>query len=205
MPQVFLAKYFLLALIVFGVNVVPAFMPATWSLLAFFYLRYHLLFAPTIIIGAACATLGRIVLYALSKDFLQPHIPKKSRENLLVLGNYLNKNQKLAVSFVLGYAFLPIPSNQVFIAAGLADVNITLIAFSFFIGRLISYSFWVSLSNRVAKNLETVIIRHYTKIGTPIAELISILLIILVILTPWKKILVWFQKRGWIKSLTDKS
>jgi hypothetical protein len=55
-------EYLILGVLVFGVNIVPAFMPPTWIILAFFYLRYHLNLLPTVIIGAAAATLGRVVL-----------------------------------------------------------------------------------------------------------------------------------------------
>ncbi len=40
MPVTFL--YLILALLVFGMNIVPAFMPPTWLVLAFFYIHFEL-------------------------------------------------------------------------------------------------------------------------------------------------------------------
>lgn len=189
MNDLFLAEYIILTVLVFGMNVIPAFMPATWTVLAFFYIKYNLLLIPTVAIGAIAATAGRIVLYSLSRQFIQPHLKGKTKENLFALGDFLNSNQKLAFTVVLAYAYLPIPSNEVFIAAGLAGVNIKIIAFSFFIGRLISYTFWVSLTNHVAQNLEGIFARSYTRLGATIAEILGIVVLIAITQIPWKKLL----------------
>lgn len=193
MIETVLVKYLILSVFVFGINVIPAFMPATWVVLAFFYLKYHLLLVPTVIIGALSATAGRIILSVISKQFIQPVLSSKTKENLFALGNFLNKNIKLAFSVVFAYAFLPIPSNQVFIAAGLANVNLKVIAFSFLLGRLISYTFWISVTTRVARNLETIFIHHYTKLGTTIAEILSLVLLYAITQIPWKKVLKGFN------------
>lgn len=164
-------------------------MPPTWSVLAFFYLRYHLQFIPTVIIGATAATLGRIILATLVKLYLRPIIPKRAMENYTALGNYLKRNKKLTVPLLLTYAFFPIPSNDVYITAGLANLDLKLIAFSFFCGRLVSYAFWVGLAYRTSKSLNHIFAAHFSKGGAIIGELIGFGLIILIGSINWKKVL----------------
>ncbi len=172
----------------FGMNVIPAFMPATWSVLALFYIKYELAFAPVIIIGASMAALGRVVLYLIARDFLRKVIPEKWLVNYNDLGKILTIDRKVTIPLVVAYAFLPIPSNQVFIAAGLARADIKIIAAAFFFGRLLSYSFWVASAMRISNSLDTLFIHHFSRLRFA-PEILSFALILLLGVIPWKKVL----------------
>lgn len=187
--MILLAPYALLASIVLGLNVIPAFMPPTWIVLAFFVAKYDLQLLPVVLIGATCATLGRVVLANLSKNFFRRLLPKNSQANYASIGAYLNNHQHITIPLVLTYAFLPIPSNHIFIAAGLAKVRIKLLAGSFFAGRLISYTFWVSVTQRLSDNLVDLFSRHYARTGSVIAEIAGLGLLLLLGTIGWKKIL----------------
>lgn len=184
-----LGLYVFLASIVLGINVIPAFMPPTWTILAFFVTKYDLQILPVVLIGASFATLGRIILAELSGTFFRRFLPKNLKENYASIGAYLNKNNKITIPLVVAYAFLPIPSNNIFIAAGLAKMRLRLLAASFFAGRLISYTFWVSLTDRLSDNLPDLFSRHYAKTGSIIVEIIGLILIYLLGKIAWKKIL----------------
>ncbi|MBI2085947.1 hypothetical protein HYT74_01245 [Candidatus Daviesbacteria bacterium] len=184
-----LGSYVLLASLVLGLNIIPAFMPPTWTVLAFFVTKYDLLLISVVLIGASCATLGRVVLAGISRKYFRRILSADSQENYASIGEYLNRNRRITIPLVVAYAFLPIPSNDVFIAAGLAKVKIKLLAGSFFVGRLISYTFWVSLTQRFSDNLTDIFSKHYAKTGSIILELVGLLLIYLVGKIAWKKIL----------------
>lgn len=188
----FLSQYLILACLVLGINVIPAFMPPTVALLAYFYFKYDLNLIPVVIIGACMATFGRIILSYVSRNFFRNFLPQNSKSNMDYLGNYLEHRERITVPFVFFYAFLPIPSNQVFITAGLARLNIKLIAFSFFIGRLISYTLWIGIADRVSDSLENIFNPHYSKI---ISFAIELLIIYLVSKIDWKKHLARRVKR----------
>lgn len=184
-----IAPYILLIPIILGMNVIPFFMPPTWIVLAFFVAKYDLNTLPVVLIGASCATLGRVILAFASQRFLRKLLPKNYQQNYASIGSYLNKHEALTIPLVLTYAFLPIPSNHVFIAAGLAKVRIKILAGSFLVGRLISYTFWVSLTQRFSDNLVDIFSKHYSKVGSVVVEIVGLLLLYLLGRIAWKKVL----------------
>lgn len=184
-----LEPYVFLASLVFGLNTIPAFMPPTWTVLAFFVTKYDLSLIPVVLIGASCATMGRIVLASISQKYFRRFFSPGSQENYASIGAYLNNHKHITIPLVIGYAFLPIPSNHVFIAAGLAKVKIKLLAGSFFVGRLISYTFWVSLTQRFSDNLIDLFSKYYAKTGSIVLEIAGLLLLYLFGKIAWKKIL----------------
>lgn len=144
-----LSAYLVLAVVILLINIAPAFVPPTWSVLAFFYLRYDLNLIFVIGIGVLMATSGRVILYLLSRYFKKYLLSYSSQKNLESLGAYLNSNRKVTLALILGYAFIPLPSNQLFIAAGFAKANLKLLAGSFAFGRVISYTWTVLLTGTV--------------------------------------------------------
>lgn len=186
--------YFLIGLFIFTMNAMPGFMPPTWLILAFFYLHFNLDLVPLVVIGASSASLGRVVLANFAKLYIRKYFPASWFKNYDALGAYLSQKQELTAPLVLTYAFFPIPSNQIFIVAGLSRLDLRIIAISFFIGRLISYTFWVSLANAVVDNLELVFTNHLLSTTTILAELAGFLLILLIGKINWQKLLKINQK-----------
>lgn len=181
--------YLILALIVLAINVAPVLMPATWTLLAFFIIKYDLALLPTIILGAMAATIGRMILANGARRYVRPFLSEKSKINLEALGKFLVGNKKLSIPLLVGYAFLPIPSNQVFIALGLSGLNFDLVAGSFFAGRLISYTFWVKMADKLADNYQGVISSGWTNPKSLITEGIGLVCVLLILVIPWGRIL----------------
>ena len=180
-------EYIFLACVILGINIIPAFMPPTWIILAFFYIQFHFLFFPTIIIGAIMATLGRVILALLSRKYGSRLLPKKLLKNYHSLGEFFEKNQHLTIPAVLMYAFFPIPSNQIYIIAGLSQISLKIIAFSFLVGRLISYSFWVKLSYNLSNDLGTLFIKNVANYKNLFLEILSLLIILFIGIIDWKK------------------
>lgn len=134
----------LVFLIVFGLNVIPAFAPPTWMVFSFLGFRFpdHAGWILAIT-GALAATLGRCILAKMSRVIVRGHwLSAESRDNLDSLRDELQSRPRLTFSLLLFYAFTPLPSNSVFIAYGLTTMNILRIAIPFFLGRFISYMFW---------------------------------------------------------------
>lgn len=180
-------SYLLLLLLIFAINVIPAFMPPTWVVLSFLFIQYHLLFWPTVILGVIGATSGRVVLALLSRKF-ESFLPEKLWKNYAELGELLKSRQSLTIPVVLGYAFSPVSSNSLFIIAGLSNLRLDIIAFSFFVGRVFTYSFWITASHQIGQRLEDIFSTHFTSINTLISALFSLLVIIVVGKIKWGKL-----------------
>ncbi len=145
----------LLFLIVFGLNIVPAFAPPTWMVFSYVGFRYAdvnvVLLA---MVGAAAATLGRIVLAKMARVIVrQRFMSESTRENIDTFRSQLEPRRKLTFSVFLFYAFTPLPSNYLFIAYGLTTMKLRMIAMPFFIGRSVSYSFWGMTASAVARRM----------------------------------------------------
>ena len=73
--------YLYLALLIFAMNIVPAFAPPTWSVLVLFQISYDLQPVWIIAIGAVAAGSGRYCLARLTR-LLQNKVSPRQRENL---------------------------------------------------------------------------------------------------------------------------
>lgn len=113
--------YLALVGVVFGANLLPAFGPPTWSLLVFFRLQSHIPAMPLVLIGALSAASGRMVL-ALASGRLRDHLPAGRIEHLQAARAALAGGRKRALAGLGLFALSPLPSSQLFIAAGLVAV-----------------------------------------------------------------------------------
>lgn len=179
----------ILSLIIYIINVIPLFMPPTWSILAFYYITFHPPLLETVILGAISATLGRVTLYYLSKNHFRKLFTKTMIKNYDALGKFFDKKQKISIPLFLTYAFFPISSNFVYIAAGLAKINIKILATSFLVGRFLSYGFWITATHIATTRLEDIFSKRVSNVGLIIIELLGLFLIILIGRINWKKVL----------------
>ncbi len=184
----FIEIYLFLFSIVFIINLIPAFMPPTWIVLSFFYLQYHLLFFPTVILGVISAASGRITL-ALVVRKLKKYFPNRFIKNYEYLGDYLELNQKFTIPVILGYAFSPLSSNSLFIMAGLSNINLKIVALSFIIGRSITYPLWIVTSHQIHDRLDDILVGNLSRVGSFITVIVSVLIIIIIGKINWTKVI----------------
>jgi hypothetical protein len=142
-----LARLLLAVAVGFGINLMPAFGPPTWAVLVFFRFRFPEVPASGLIVGGAlAASAGRLLLALVFRAF-GTKLPPKRQESLQVLGHALGEHRAgLLASFAL-FATAPLPSAQMFEAAGLARVRLRPLLAAFFLGRLVSYSIYVGAAS----------------------------------------------------------
>ena len=157
----------LLFILVFILNVVPAFAPPTWITLSFLgFSMPHVPIGALALIGATAATLGRVTLAKLSRAMVpRRFLDEPTRKNIGAIKDVLEKRRVFAFGTFLAYAFSPLPSNYLFIAYGLTTLRLTLVAFPFFVGRLASYSFWVTTASAVGDRLDLDSIESVSYVG----------------------------------------
>jgi uncharacterized membrane protein YdjX (TVP38/TMEM64 family) len=139
----------LVAAVVFGVNLLPAFGPPTWAVLVFYELRGGLAPVPLVLVGAAAAAAGRLIL-ALAFRRLRGHISERQRANLEAAGKVLGRDRKRSVAGLALFALSPVPSAQLFEAAGLIGVPLLPLTAAFFAGRMVSYAVYVGGAHAAA-------------------------------------------------------
>ncbi len=135
--------YLLLVAVVLVVNLLPAFGPPTWAVLVFFRLNEQLAVIPLVLLGAVAAATGRTLL-ALAFRRLRDRIPARHTANLTAAGNVLTRNRRRSFAGLALFALSPLPSAQLFEAAGLVGVALARLTGAFFAGRLVGYTVYVA-------------------------------------------------------------
>ena len=125
-------------------NVVPFFMPATWTVLALIASTTHLKLAAIPLIAATGATVGRVILARLSHRLVRSRfLSEDTRHNIDGVKAIIEKRKHVTMAGFLLYALGPLPTNYLFISYGLTTLPLRYLVVPFFIGRLASYTFWV--------------------------------------------------------------
>lgn len=178
--------------IIFAINVIPAFMPPTWMLLSFIGFSFNLSNQDLILISilaAIAATSGRVVLTIFSKKIIRNMIlSENTRKNIDVLKQNIENRKIYTFSFFLAYAFSPFPSGQLFLAYGLTDLKVLVAAIPFFIGRMISYLFWAITASKVSERIITTSLKSgtYFSLYFIVAQILSFYLVYLFVKIDWK-------------------
>lgn len=173
----------------FAINLVPAFMPSTWMVLAFFYIRFDLPLLPLTIGGAIVSGLGRALLAKGTEAFKLRFI--KDRGDLDELGRFLDERRRHAGFAVFLYALSPLPTNNLFIAAGLAGIHLAWVLAGFWAARIIADTFWVWTTDRVFGSLASVFegaFGSWLAIALQSAGVVSVVLLFKV---PWAR---WLRR-----------
>jgi uncharacterized membrane protein YdjX (TVP38/TMEM64 family) len=145
-----LAPYLILFAIVLGVNLMPAFGPPTWTLIVLYGLNSNLPLVPLVLTAALAAASGRFLL-ALAFRLLGGRISGRTRRNLEAARAALERNRRNAILALGLFALSPVPSAQLFEAAGLARVPLLRFTLAFFFGRTISYSIYAATAKGIGE------------------------------------------------------
>jgi uncharacterized membrane protein YdjX (TVP38/TMEM64 family) len=146
-----LAECAILFAIVLGVNLLPAFGPPTWSVIVLYGLNSHLPWPLLVLTAAVAAALGRLGL-AYAFRLLAGRLPAKTKGNLKAARAALEKNRRNAIIALGLFALSPLPSAQLFEAAGLAGVRLLGFTSAFFCGRLVSYSIYAFTAHEIGRS-----------------------------------------------------
>ena len=133
--------YALALLCILGVNLLPAFGPPTWALIVFFRLNADLALVPLVLGGAVAAASGRLAL-AHGARRLRGRFSAERIASLTAAQRALTADRRRASGGLALFAVSPIPSAQLFVAAGLLAVPLLPLTAAFFAGRLVSYSLY---------------------------------------------------------------
>lgn len=188
-------------LVIFGLNVVPAFAPATWTVISYISIRYGANILTLAIVGAVAATSGRVVLAKLSHALVrQKFLSERTKHNIDVIRTKIESRKAITAGVFLFFAFSPFPSNNLFIAYGLTTMPLRLIALPFFLGRVSSYTFWALAAEGAVRGLglEPDSSRSLFSYYFFIAQTLTLLMIVVFTKIDWR-LLFAERKLRWIK------
>lgn len=138
--------YIFLFFIVFAVGLVPAFGPPSWLFAVYFHYQHGIPFWAAVLITAVATTLGRLLLARLT-NLLRYRISKKYIDNLEYSKRLIYEKQKSFLLIIGMFLLSPLPSAQLFEAAGLMNLPLLPIGSIFFVGRLVSLSLYLSFAH----------------------------------------------------------
>ena len=160
--------------VVFAVNLLPAFGPPTWAVLVFFSLDFDLPVLPLVICGALAAATGRFVLASTARR-LRPHLSTARIDRLARAQAALSANRLRAAAGLGLFAISPLPSGQLFVAAGLMTVPLLPVTAAFFAGRIVSYSLYVGAATIAERSLGSLLLDALT---SPVGMALQIAMLI---------------------------
>ena len=175
--------------LVFAINLLPAFGPPTWAVLVF--VRFQWQDVPPVALiagGALAATAGRLLL-ALGTRKLRGRLSPERRANLEALGQTLAKSKTGVVASLAVFVFSPLPSAQMFMAAGLADVPLLPLAGAFLVGRSVSYTAYVTAATAAQETVNRLLRQGLTSPSVIAIQLASLAAVVLMIRVDWIKLI----------------
>jgi uncharacterized membrane protein YdjX (TVP38/TMEM64 family) len=173
-----LTPYLILFAIVLGVNLLPAFGPPTWSVIVLYGLNSDLQLVPLVLTAALAAATGRFLL-ALACRHLGGWIKGRARRNLDAARKALERNRRNAILGLGLFALSPLPSAQLFEAAGLSRVPLLGFTAAFFVGRTISYTIYAATAKGISDTSLGESFRH--TLTSPLGLGLQILMIALLV------------------------
>lgn len=179
-----MGHYLILFIIVLLAGLVPAFGPPSWVFAVYFRYKYALAAVPIILITAIATTYGRLLL-ALFSRFLKLHIPKRYVRNLEYAKNIILSHKKSAWLTVGIFVISPLPSAQLFEAAGLVGTPLVPIGIAFFFGRLVTLSIYLGLAHITVSSLGNLWEKGLTSKWAILLEVVSLLFLFALLNLRW--------------------
>lgn len=178
-----------LAIVVFLFNLAPAFAPPTWTVLVFFALNSDLPPWVIVIVGAICAGTGRYNLARLT-SLVGSRLKGKSLRNLQSAKAALEGKSSRKFAMLAFFVISPLPSAQLFEAAGLIGAKILPLTIAFFSGRIVTYSFYVAGASQLkAKGIADLVTEQFSSGWAVIFQIAMIAAVLLLTRVNWSHLL----------------
>jgi len=178
-----------LAGVVLFFNLMPAFAPPTWAALVLFSLNTELHPIVIVAVGAIFAGTGRYLL-ARATGLFRNRISKKSLSNLEAAQTLLTENTSRKILTIGMFVISPLPSAQLFEAAGLMGVRLLPLTIAFFSGRIVTYNFYVfGASELKAHGIGDLITKEFTSVWAILFQVVMIASVVLITRIDWKRFL----------------
>lgn len=175
-------------LLMFVINVVPAFMPPTWLFLSTLYFLFPQYFHPVLLVftGAFASSFGRFVLSYMGSASRRM-MREKRRRSMDRVGQALRSKKHAGFILSLFFALSPLPSNFYFLMLGEIRCQYFSIFLGFWLGRLISYWIMINIAQVAFQSLTAILISRIQAVI--IINSLGIISMVIFILIDWEKLI----------------
>lgn len=181
-----MAQYLNVFAAILVANSVPAFAPPTWMFLVYFELQFELHPALLVLTGAMAATSGRAIIASYMRA-LAPHLPAKYVANMESAGRYFTRTKAIAYTTIGLFFFSPLSSAQLFAAAGIMrNVKLRPLLTAFFIGKLMSYTFYVMTAHTLkTTDFGALVVEQLTSPMGIVIQIVMVLAVVAIGMRDW--------------------
>lgn len=178
--------YLVLVAVVYAVALLPIFGPPVWIVLVVAKVRWDLNPVLLVCLGAIAATAGRLTLARMSRH-LTRWVPRRAKENLEAAHEFLDSHEKGILALLAVFIVSPLPSGQLWVAAGLVKMRLLPLGVAFLIGRTISYSGYVTAATVAQYEIGDILAKSWGKPWMIAVQVVLAVLIVALPLMPWKR------------------
>ncbi|WP_205697072.1 hypothetical protein [Conexibacter sp. SYSU D00693] len=190
MPELVVA-----AAVVFAVNLLPAFGPPTWAVLVGLTVWLDPPVAATVAVGAVAAACGRLLL-ATGARRLRGRLAPERVAGMDALRQRLLAHRAGALAGLALFALSPVPSAQLFVAAGLSGVRLLPLTAAFFAGRLVSYAGYVGAATAYEATARRALGDSLTSPAGLAVQVVALALLVALVRVDWASRLSRTQTRA---------
>ncbi|MGW5922250.1 hypothetical protein ACWFPY_24955 [Nocardia fluminea] len=147
--------------VMFTVNLLPAFGPPNALLVVFFGLNWNLHPVPLVIAAAVASGAGRYVLGTATRRAGGRLGPQRTA-NLRAASGYLTRRRGRRFATIGVFLFSPLPSAQMFEAAGLMGLPLVPLTTAHVAGRLVSFSLYIGAAGVAERSLGETLTSSFT-------------------------------------------
>lgn len=180
--------YVLVGLLVFAINLLPAFGPPTSFVLVSLTLSSDLSAVPLVAVAAISAASGRYVLARIARRF-RPRLSEARRRSLGALEERLTDHPAKLTAGLGLFALSPVPSGQLFVGAGLMRVRLEALTTAFFAGRLVSYSLYVAGASAARESFGPALVDQLRSPLGIVLQVAALAALVLVLRLDWERFL----------------
>lgn len=180
-----MVPYLILVVIVYGVALIPVFGPPVWIVLVVAKFRWDLNPVLLVSLGAIASCSGRYTLARASRH-LERFVPKRAKQNLAAAHDFLESHRGGIFALLAVFVFSPLPSGQLFVAAGLLRMQLWTLTSAYFVGRIVSYSLYVSAATVAEYSTGDVLSKMWGKPWMIALQILFAAAIIALPFIPWK-------------------
>jgi membrane protein YqaA with SNARE-associated domain len=180
-------RYLVLVLVVFGINLLPAFGPPTWAVLVFARLHWHMNAVALVVLGVLAAASGRYLLARGARRFTG-RLPARLKDNLEGARLLIERKRVGAVALFGIFVVSPLPSAQLFLAAGLLDLPLGVVTGAFVLGRLVSYSIYVRVATLADQQLSSVVANAFGSVWSITLQGVFLAVVCFLPFVRWRRI-----------------